>query len=313
MVSSHRILAACALLATVAAPLSAHAARRTELTASTTVVAARTGYVDVFLAKDVSLSPKAEGNPDITLSGRGRLIGAYLSPLTVDQDTYSGVAVYRLPAFAGGKTQVYGSTVPRPSCTPFPHALVPVTADCTYPAPTAIQLTRGNYRLLVVTDGSPVTVRLTLRGLSARRSTIRTARDVFSAQTTLPALDAAGDRMVTFGAVTKVPPTANLDVTVVARGTSAAAPHAYERSACIRRDGATPAPPFAYAPACPGGEAGTVMYASDVSGEQQFGGVWYTAFPVAPNAGEIGVGGSLGDSGGVRLTGALAVLVENTW
>lgn len=304
-----RVLSVLALAAALVTPVSADAAPA-QLTASTTIVATTTGYVDVYLARDVKLSPKKEGNPDVAVSGRGRMIGFSMFGLTTDNDKYSGLEAYRLPAFAGGRTQVNGTTVPAPVCTPFPHPLVTLWTDCTSPSPTAILLRRGTYRLQVLTDGAPVTVRLNLRGLSARSTTVRPTRALFSTQRDLPQLETVGDRLVTFGATTLVPPV-QVSVTVLATGTAAASPRIAEKSACLRRDAAV-TPPLAYSPACAGGESSAFWYSADIGGEQVDGGI-FGGSSADESITRIGVGGSLGDSGGVKLNGALAVVVESTY
>lgn len=303
MLRSPRILV-LALAAAFGVPAGAGAAPP-QLTASTTIVATTTGYLDVFLARDVTLSPKVHGNPDVAVSGRGRMIGFSMMRSTLD-GRYGGLQAYRMPAFMGGRTQVGGTTIPEPACTSV-HPMLPPT-ECTAPNPTAIRLPRGAYRIEVLTDGAPVTVRLDLRGLAATRSTLRPTHALFSTQRDLPTIETAGDRLVTFGA-TMPAPNVPISVTVAIGATYAAAPHVYGKSGCLRRDTAA-TPPFAYAPPCPGGESAAMMFTAEANGEE-FSGFWvYGGFAPDPATPQIGVGGSVSDSGGVTLKGALAVVVE---
>lgn len=300
-----RPLAVLALAIALVSPATADAAPP-QLTASTTIVATTTGYVDVHLPRDVTLSPKVYGNPDVTVSGRGRMIGMSMLRSSADGG-YGGLMAYRLPAFMGGRTQVGGTTIPETTCT-YVHPLVTVPTSCTSPNPTAIRLPRGTYRIEVLTDGAPVTVRLNLRGLARTRATLRPTHALFSTQRDLPTLETAGDRLVTFGA-TMPAPNVPVSVTVAIGATYAAAPHVYGKSGCLRRDTAA-TPPFAYAPPCPGGDSAAMLFTAEANGEEFAGGWVYGGFAPDPAAPRMGIGGSVSDSGGVTLKGALAVVVE---
>jgi hypothetical protein len=69
------VLAVAAVLAaTAAVPAGARVATPVELTSTTVVSTARSGYVDVVLPSDARLSPKATGNPDVHITGGGRFL-----------------------------------------------------------------------------------------------------------------------------------------------------------------------------------------------------------------------------------------------
>lgn len=150
-------------------PASAHY-RVPPAAAGTTIVhAARSGSVDLTLRDDARFAITGDHNPDISISGAGRLAGAFLYRLDGNSD---GVMALRLPSSAGGRviTDVTTSDpAAQPKCTAFPNATVPLQQNCSA-APTIAVLHQGIYRLVVLADGAPVTVRLTLHGLPGSRS-----------------------------------------------------------------------------------------------------------------------------------------------
>ncbi|HVF05161.1 MAG TPA: hypothetical protein VNA20_09990 [Frankiaceae bacterium] len=284
-------------------------ARRTPvpaLTGVTTITATTSGYVDVVVPRDARMSPLVEANPDVRFSGSGRFVAVWLTRITEDPNVYDGLWAYRLPSFAGGKTMVYGSTTPGPTCTHLPNEQLPLHTDCTYPKPEALLLHQGRYRLTILTDNAPISVRLSFDGLSGAPTTIRPARRLASSQKALAQRDTVQDRLVTFGDVMRVP--ARSDVLVIARATWSSQPVLREESVCLR-SGQDAAQPFAYAPPCYGGHASTSRWYVNAAGQQRDTWMGYVSSSLGDER-TFGVGGSFADSDGVKLVGALAVALQ---
>jgi hypothetical protein len=161
--------AATAITAFAVTPASAHYNLPPAAAGTTTVQAAHSGSLDLTLRDDARISIAGENNPDVRISGPGRIVGAFLYRLDGNSD---GLMALRLPAAAGGRTISYvTSSDPsaKPKCTSFPSATVPLQQQCDSP-PTSGRLHQGVYRLVVLTDGAPVTVTLKLHGLRGERS-----------------------------------------------------------------------------------------------------------------------------------------------
>ena len=276
-------------------PLTARAAAPApELAGSTVVTAVRSGYVDVELSRDVRLSPRYRDNPDVSLTGQGRLVGAWLEAL----EAGDRLEVMRLPSFMGGRIRTSGSTEPAPECSSNP--LLP--ESCTTPTPKAIVLHRGRYRLTMLTDGHPLTLRLHLSGLGRSSTRLRPAHVLRSAQLPLPLRETVGDRVVTYGATGPV--TGRVRAWVAATATTSGT-QVDGWSLCERHDAAQEAP-FAYSPACPGGTSGGYDLAIR---EGRYGvfGAWVGGVESAPN---VGLGGSFTNDAGVRLGPTLGVWLQ---
>ena len=232
-----RLVLGIAALAVAAPVAPASAARPPELGATTTITTRTSGYVDVRIPRDARLSPAVSGNPDVRFSGKGRLLGFWLTRIDPEASDYSGVFAYRLPAFAGGKTQVSGSTVPRMKCHGVPSDQVPLQVECDSPKPTAILLPAGRYRMTVLTDGAPISVRIRLRGLGATTADLAPAHALASVQKKLPQLDGADNKLVTYGG--SLGTLGYSELFLVARATYSSQPVYREMSACTRRDSGT--------------------------------------------------------------------------
>ena len=300
--------AVAAAVVAAAQPATARRPSAPVLRATTTIAAATSGWVDVVVPRAARLSPSVDANPDVRFSGAGRFLAFWLVRHDENQQAWNGVYAYRLPAFAGGGTAVYGSVTPGPTCTNFPNDQLPLHTECRQAAPEAILLPAGRYRLTVVTDGAPVTVRLRLRGLDGRgAATIRPSRNLATAQQALPQRETAGDRLVTFGGVMNV--AAPSDVYVVARAEAPAGGAVREESLC-ERPPADAARPWAFAPPCPAGHSGSYRAWANAAGQERF--LWggYVSTTGA-DARSFAIGGSFGDSGGVRFVAALAIAVAS--
>lgn len=295
------LLAATALLAAAGAvPAQARVPRPLELTATTVVSTARSGWVDVVLPEDVRVSPAAEHNPDVAVQGKGRFVGFWLQRLG-SGGLGDSLGSTRLPAFLGGGTQTFGSYVPAPTCEPVPAAF-PVTDDCTgQQQPTAILLHEGRYRLTVLADGSPLSVTLRLHGLDAGTTSVTPPHRLASAQATLVQRESVQDKLVTFGATVPALPASYAWVFAVAKGVGTGALDGV--SACSRADQGSP-PPFAFSPGCPGGDGTSSRWTLQAPVQQQ---LWLGGGAVSTDTAKattLGLGGSFsGDSGRTFVTG----------
>ena len=164
-----RIAVALAALGTAAAvtPAQAHFRLPRSAAGTTIVQANHSGTVDLTLRDDARIAVRGTDNPDVSISGDGRVLAMLLYRLDGNGDS---VMALRLPAAAGNRTFSFvSSTDPaaQSTCTG-PIDGVAIDQTCT-PQPSTVRLHEGVYRLAVMTDGSPVTVTLRLHGLSGER------------------------------------------------------------------------------------------------------------------------------------------------
>src|SRR5206468_10567676 len=124
-VSMNRFRAALAVAATAAAavaitPASAHPRTPVAAAGQTVVRAAQTGYVDLSLPDDVRVSTRTADNPDLEVSGPGRLVGFWLYRLDTTVDSLLAV---RLAGPAGARvwSAVTTSTPEHGPCTKWPN------------------------------------------------------------------------------------------------------------------------------------------------------------------------------------------------
>lgn len=301
-------LAAVALAtAATALPADARVVRPVELTETTSIVTSTSGWVDVVLPEDVVMSPKHEGNPDVTISGRGRYLGIELYRLGGDiWSSASSLTSYRLPAFQGGTTLTYGSGAPDPECEDELVPGDPLPEDCTYGEQTQIELLQGRYRLWVVADGAPVTITLRLEGLDAGDTRLRPVHRLRSLQQPLPAREAQGDEVVTYGADGldghpwgKVFATA----AVTGKGVVDAV------SVCGRQD-SDGTPPFAYGYRCPGGTSGNDELTVRAAGQEHQTWSGYVTSGYGDEDAPLGLGGSFTSTDGAVLGETLGVWMD---
>ena len=292
---------AAAVLGTVlAAPSSARLVRAETLGSVTTITATHSGTAEVVLYDDATLSPKMTGNPDVSISGKGRVVGVQL---TRSDGTSDSLQAFRMPAFAGSQIETGGSTTPAPICT----RDVTGGSSCTTPTPKAILLHEGYYHLVVLTDGAPVTVTLRLHGLSSAAARVHTQRDFRSVELSLPERESMGSTTVTYGGAQAGTGATAVSMLVAAKLHSSAAFRGL--TVCSRADNGAP-PPYAYSPACPGGSDEGYAYRTGgpipapVGG---VGGIFLVGLPL-PNA-STGVGGSFIDSDGPTYVGGVGLWV----
>lgn len=274
---SHRRAAAvvaCVVLSSLTLPAAASTAPPVVMTETVSVQTSRSSVIDVLLPEDATVSSSAR-SAGVRFDGPGRLVGVWLERRDSAGDFLTS---YRLPAFAGGKQVTYGSGV----------------------------LREGHYRLTVLTDGRPLRITLRLDGLAAGRTTLRPRDLLDSTQKTLPARESLATSLVTFGGVTNVDRPVQTFVVATARGSSD--PRAASATVCERPDAGKD--PMAYGPLCPGGSSGGYQYQLSVAGEQMVGAGGFATSSATEHRGPVGLGGSFGDSGGVRFGQALGVWLE---
>lgn len=302
--------------AALGAPAEARKPKPIRLTETTTITATQSGWVDVALYDDALLSALSEMNPDVDVTGAGRLLSLTMTSRGTDWTNTDSLELYRLPSFLGSKELVWGTTDSTGGCTngtPVGPTSVPVGGTCDYTDPKNIVLHEGVYRISVLTDGAPVTFSLTLHGLDEGETALSPNHPLASIQKPLPALDSQDNKLVTFGATAHLPKADPAFIVTSAKGS--VDPTFYEDSTCVRQDGAVPPPPYAYGPHCPNGVAGSYWYTVKPGNgvPYWFGGIgMFTGTLIPGHEGDYGIGGSFGDSGGITLLGALGIWLEPT-
>lgn len=268
---------AAAALSALTLPALASTAPPVVLTETVQVQASRSAVVDVLLPEDASVSLSAR-RPGVRFDGPGRLVGVWLEPREAHGSQSGFLSSVRLPGFAGGKQLTHGTGV----------------------------LRSGYYRLTVLTDDRPLRVTLRLNGLADRRTVVRPREVLQSTQKALPAREAVGSSLVTFGGVASVNGPVQTFVVATARGSRD--PLAASSTTCERPDAGRD--PMAFGPLCPGGSSGGYRYQLSAAGEELSGAGAFTTFAPAERRGPVGLGGSFGDAGGVRFGQALGVWLE---
>lgn len=306
-----RPFAAVTALLAVAVALPAHArvARPVELTETTVITASHSGYVDVVLPVDARLSPRSSGNPDVQIEGRGRFVGVWLERTSEDyrasQDTLEST---RMPSFLGAAQTTYGSAYPASTCRSVPNDTVPVTQDCTTSPPAqSILLHEGRYRLRVLADDSPLTITLSLHGLDAGTTSVTPAHRLASTEKSLVQRETAQDKVVTFGGSVPVFPANYAWILSAAKGRGTGTLDGV--SSCSRSDTSEPAP-FAFGPACPGGDGSFSQYTVHAGG-QTYGHFASYSGNLAPlDATTMGLGGSFSGDNGRTFVAGLGVWMQ---
>jgi hypothetical protein len=270
----------------------------------TTVTVGHSGTADLVLYDDATLSPAVLHNPDVQISGSGRLVGFELSRTDGDGDFLAAV---RMPSFAGGQVQVGGSTTPAVRCTPWPNATVDLSQTCTHPHTTAITLHEGYYHLVALADGAPLTITLHLHGQAQRSARVHLQSSFRSVEALLPERESMGSSTVTYG--TDVAFAGATQVFDVVAATLHPKATVLADSLCVRSDSGAP-PPYAFSPACPGGSSSGMSYRLADS-QAGGGGIVFVGVPGSthdPN----GLGGSFTDSDGPTYLGGLGVWLSGT-
>ncbi|MDQ1685267.1 MAG: hypothetical protein QOC82_2004 [Frankiaceae bacterium] len=326
------LLAVGLVFATLAAvfaapPSSARVVTAEKLGAVTTITTTTSGTASVVLYDDATVSAAPTNNPDISISGKGRLVGFDLISASNSQfgAAMDELTAERLPAFAGAQTHVTGMSGAAPKCTGYPNETVPVQqecsnctyspspqvplqASCTYDRPRYYKLHEGYYQLSVLTDGAPLTITIRLHGLGKSHTKVRLQSTFRSLETPLTQHESVGTSVVTFGgSASFAHPTEIL--TFVAAKTH---PNSTIKagSLCLRSDSAAP-PPYAYSPACPGGQnQGYGYWVNLPGGVAGFGGAGVFAGNLTPTGDINGVGGSIADSDGPSYVGGVAVWID---
>ncbi|MDQ1685266.1 MAG: hypothetical protein QOC82_2003 [Frankiaceae bacterium] len=298
------LLAAAGLSFGVAAalPSSAHLVADEPFGAMTAITANSSGTADVVLYDDATLSPRLTHNPDVSITGPGRVVGFTLTRTDHTGDT---LYVVRMPKFAGGLTYVSGSTTPPPAqCTSATTPLEPAQ-PCPMVKPTAIKLHEGYYHLAVLTDGKPLRITLHLHGLQRGRARVGMQANVRTAEADLPQQESIGSNTITYGAETSY--TGARHAAMVVRAKLHADATLLAQSVCARNDSGA-APPYAFSPPCPGGASRGMAWESN-NPRQMFGAIGGLSVydvagkPIDPT----GLGGSFVDSNGPAYLGGVGV------
>ncbi|MDQ1747377.1 MAG: hypothetical protein QOD07_1640 [Frankiaceae bacterium] len=318
--------AACLGIATGAAPSSARLVAAEPLAAVTTITASSSGTASVVLYDDATVSAAYAHNPDVTLSGKGRLVGFDLVSATYSAGgSNDDLTAERLPAFAGSATYVSGSygapakcsgypndTVPVQQqcsgCSYYPSPTVPVEASCDYATPKTYTLHEGYYQLRVLTDGAPLRITIKLHGLGKTHAKVHLQAPFRSLETPMTQRESIGSSTITYGGSASFANATDI-LTIVSAKVHANAT-LVAATGCWRSDTSAP-PPYAYSPACPGGHVQGYAYRINAPaggvGAQE---VAVFAGSLTPTNPPNGVGGSIADSDGPAYVGGLAVWVD---
>lgn len=301
---------AAALVAAAAAtalPADARVARPVELTRSTTFVASTSGWLDVVVPEDAVMDKALVSNPDVSISGTGRLVGLEMYRRDAQFGYwFPSLSTFRYPGFTGLGTRTWGDGTPPPECEAELLPGDPLPEECTYPEQQRIELLQGRYRVRVLTDGAPVRITLDLQGLDEGETTLRPVNRLRSLQKPLPALDAIGDEVVTFGATGL---TGAVDGAVFANATLSGTGTLEEASRCSRADDGPP-PPFAYDSTCAGGDGGATQRTVRLGGQEYTTWSGFVSSSSAEPTAPAGLGGGFRDSDGVTLGETLGVWLD---
>lgn len=321
------VVAAATVATAFALPSTARLVAAEPLAAVTTITATSSGIANVVLYDDATVSAAPTNNPDVKISGSGRLVGFDLiSAGYATGGATDDISAVRMPAFAGSKTYVSGA-YPTPAkcsdypndavpvqqqcsnCTYWPSPTVPVQGSCDYPRPKSYKLHEGYYRLSVLTDGGPLRITIRLHGVGKSRAKVHLQSTFRSLETAMTQHESIGTSTITFGGTASFADATNILTVVAAKvhptSTLAAA------AGCLRSDTGAP-PPYAYSPACPGGQI--TGYSSRFTAPAGgVGGQDSTVFfgPLITDNPPNGVGGSIVDSDGPAFVGGLAVWVDS--
>ncbi len=180
---SRRPVLSLLLVTVLAAPLSASAAPKPKvpvLTGTVKITASYSAIMDVRLPKAVDVGDGWNPPKGTTVTGVGRLIGAALVPA-------SGKPVPVLEAMQFGFCNTEGCAGAKPWLS--------FRADDGIENSKSERLTAGDYRLLIVTDGKPVTVVIKLPGLKGS-ATFKPLRRISAKQLVPDYLPAAANSPV---------------------------------------------------------------------------------------------------------------------
>lgn len=298
-----------------ALPATAMSTAPAALGGNTTIVATHSGSIEVALYNDVTLSPNVTSNPDVSLSGKGRFVALWMTRLyEPDPPNGSGgggdyLSVSRGPAFMGDQVRTHGTDGQNYQCTAWPNASVPLNWNCpTLPKASHIVLHQGFYVLTVLTDGSPLRIRLHLHGQTGR-ATVSPKTYIKSAEAPLPMNGTVNSTMVSWGA--SMSGFAS-DTTVAMQFVSAQVPATSNLSgisSCVRQDDGS-GYLFPYGPMCPNGTESGGWYTVSAASFRAGGG-WISASTNNSPTGVVGQGGAVWSSAGVTFGQAFGVWMDN--
>jgi hypothetical protein len=295
----------------LAVPSSARLVRAETLGAVTTITATSSGTAELALYDDATLSPKTTGNPDVSISGAGRIVGIDLVEENAGSRVPDELSAMRLPSFTGNRVSVSGSFTPQPTCTAWPNETVDVQDKCGAYNPKAITLHEGYYHLVVITDGAPIRVTLRLHGQHRAHASVHTQRSLRTTESALPERESAGSSTISWGNEIGFADATQVVSVVGLRLHSTSAFKA--ATECGRSDDGNP-PPYAWMPPCPGGTAMSFGYSftppsnpAGVDGVEGFGVSAYP--PLMGSKTRAGIGGSVVDSDGPTYLGGVGLWI----
>jgi hypothetical protein len=241
----------------LALPASARTPRPVQLAGDTTITATRSGSVLVEVPDDAKLSWKARGNPDISVSGSGRLVGFMLEPVNQPGFGMDSVLVMRLPQGQG--LEVFGLAPPEnyPACKQIGEDPAEPLGSCPeFKDPGYGLLYEGRYRLIVLTDGAPLTIHLDLRGLGGS-ATVSPTTAIASTEASMTQRESVGTVTTSAGTGPMVMAKDGLNFVYgrVKRGPAAR----YRQQALCAVDGAVATAPGIYLPPTCGDGMGAVV------------------------------------------------------
>ncbi len=210
---------------------------------TTTIVGDSTAAMRVDLPRRASLNRKSGPNPDIRISGDGRLIGVVL--------TKDNVTDYNRETFQAVR---FGYCAER-GCSPAKTSdqLVSTRPGDGEPDPEGtIVLEPGSYLLYLIADGAPVTVELRFHGLEGS-TVMRLAGKAHSGlvmPTAANSTTTPGDDTFWYGEEVDIKGAAGIIIAVLRMDVENWVDIHYGDCAY---EGTRPANPVAYSPVCPGG------------------------------------------------------------
>jgi len=209
----HVALVALGLVALLVAPSYAAKPAPRVLRGTTVITADRTSAMDLVLYDDALVRVHDDySTPDISLTGKGRIVSATLQ----GPDSLS-LLRYVLDGKPVVQTQANGSFYPAPQNCQQPAPGVGLWAcDDSPPGLKWALLHQGHYRLRVLTDGSPLTVTLHLRGV-AGSARYRTTTPLAGGVRSVPVLSITAAQYQRYETTLTLPSSADVVLNVDAR------------------------------------------------------------------------------------------------
>jgi hypothetical protein len=301
----HVAVAALGLAVLLVAPSYAAKPAPRVLRGTTVVTADRTSALDVVLYDDALVQVRDDySTPDISLTGRGRVVRALLQgpdSLSLLRYVRDGKVVVQ--------TEANGSFYPAPqNCHQVAPGVPLLACDDSPSGVKWAMLHQGHYRLRVLTDGSPVSVTLHLRGVKGT-ARYRATTPLAGGVKAVPVLSLTAPQYQRFETHLTLPAAA--DVVLNVDGRWSPSPTAAGVQWCDYIP-TRPALPTDYGYQCPGGQfvggGGPFVNALQAKYDpNQLYGLSLTWL----DKGDHRIGFSAVDSGGVTVTSALLAWIAS--